>query len=210
MRAGTRFQCSGVEVRGGGTTGERIDADQVIAAVPWHATRNLFTHAPPALEPLLASAAAMKGMPIATVNLWYDRVVMDDAFVGLTGRTIQWIFDKRRVFGEAASHLSLVVSAAEAITPMTRDELVAIAVREVADALPGARGATLVRATVIREKQATFSLTPGGPPRPAAETALPGFVLAGDWTATDLPGTIESAALSGHRAADTILNSRYK
>ena len=194
-----------VEVRG-----ERIPTTHVISAVPWHGLRTLFTSAPPALAGTIADAATMASMPIVTVNLWYDRVVMQDAFVGLTGRTIQWIFDKRRVFGEAASHLSLVVSAAEAITPMTRDELVDIAVREVADALPDARGATLVRATVVREKQATFSLTPGQPQRPRPETAVPGFVLAGDWTATDLPGTIESAVLSGHRAASAILNSGYK
>ena len=78
------------------------------------------------------------------------------------------------------------------------------------NALPGARGATLIRATVVREKQATFSLTPGQPQRPRPETAVPGFVLAGDWTATDLPGTIESAVLSGHRAASAILDSGYK
>ena len=194
-----------VEVRG-----ERIATTQVISAVPWHGLRTLFASTPPALATTVADASAMASMPIVTVNLWYDRVVMQDAFVGLTGRTLQWIFDKRRVFGEAASHLSLVVSAAEAVTPMTRDELVAIAVREVADAIPAARGATLIRATVVREKQATFSLTAGQPKRPAAVTAIPGFVLAGDWTDTGLPGTIESAALSGHRAALEILNSEYK
>ena len=194
-----------VEVRG-----ERIPATHVISAVPWHALRTLFTSIPSSLARTIADASAMASMPIVTVNLWYDRVVMQDAFVGLTGRTVQWIFDKRRVFGEAASHLSLVVSAAEAVTPMTRDELVALAEREVADALPDARSATLIGATVVREKQATFALTPGQPKRPPSLTAVPGFVLAGDWTSTDLPGTIESAALSGHRAALAILNSGYK
>ncbi|HVJ27327.1 MAG TPA: FAD-dependent oxidoreductase, partial [Vicinamibacterales bacterium] len=194
-----------VEVRG-----ERIAATHVISAVPWHALRTLLTAVPSTLARTVADASAMASMPIVTVNLWYDRVVMQDAFVGLTGRPVQWIFDKRRVFGEAASHLSLVVSAAEAVTPMTRDQLVALAVREVADALPDARSATLIRATVVREKQATFSLTPGQPERPSPLTPVAGFVLAGDWTATDLPGTIESAALSGHRAALAILNSGYK
>jgi squalene-associated FAD-dependent desaturase len=194
-----------VEVRG-----ERTATTHVISAVPWHGMRTLFTSVPPALARTVADASAMSSMPIVTVNLWYDRVVMQDAFVGLTGRTVQWIFDKRRVFGEAASHLSLVVSAAEAVTRMTRDELVGIAVREVADALPGARDAVLIGATVVREKQATFSLTPGQPRRPEPVTPVPGFLLAGDWTATDLPGTIESAALSGHRAALAVLHSGYK
>jgi len=62
------------------------------------------------------------------------------------------------------------------------------------------------RASIVRERRATFSLAPGQPARPAAgATALPGFFLAGDWTDTGLPGTIESAALSGHRAADAVL-----
>jgi zeta-carotene desaturase len=187
--------------------GERIPATSVIAAVPWHALRTLFAEAPPALAVPIANASTMASMPIVTVNLWYDRVVMEETFVGLTERTVQWVFDKRRIFGEASSHLSLVVSAAEAVAPLTRDELVAIAVRDVAGALPAARRATLVRASVVREKQATFSLSPGQPDRPPNRTAVRGLVLAGDWTDTGLPGTIESAARSGHLAALAMLNS---
>lgn len=189
-----------VEVRG-----ERIPATAVIAAVPWHALRTVFEAAPSALAATIANASAMASMPIVTVNLWYDRVVMDETFVGLTGRTVQWVFDKRRVFGEASSHLSLVISAAEAVAPLTRDELVAIAVRDVAGALPAARLATLVRASVVREKQATFSLSPGQPDRPSNRTGIRGLALAGDWTDTGLPGTIESAVRSGHLAAAEIL-----
>lgn len=193
---------TGVDVRG-----ERIAATSVVAAVPWHALRTLFAAPPSALSATIASAAAMASMPIVTVNLWYDRVVMDEPFIGLTGRTVQWVFDKRRVFGEKASHLSLVVSAAESLATLTRDELVAIAVREVAEALPAARAATLTRATVVREKQATFSLSPGQPERPPNRTPVPGLVLAGDWTDTGLPGTIESAVRSGHAAADVIIGA---
>ena len=199
-----------IQVRGGGderaTHGsDRFAAPRIIVTVPWHALSNLFPSAPAALEPILASAAAMKGMPIATVNLWYDRVVMDDPFVGLTGRTVQWIFDKRRVFGEASSHLSLVVSAAGALASLSRDELVGIAVRDVCDALPAARTATLLRATVVREKHATFSLAAGQPARPPHRTPVRGLVLAGDWTDTGLPSTIEGAVRSGHAAARAIL-----
>lgn len=189
-----------VEIRG-----ERIAARRVIAAVPWHALRTLFPDPPPALAGIIAGAAAMTSKPIVTVNLWYDRVVMENAFVGLTGRTIQWVFDKRRVFGEHSSHLSLVVSAADAVAAVSRDELVALATREVAEALPGARGATLVSATVVRERQATFSLAAGEPPRPTNRTPVPGLCLAGDWTDTGLPGTIESAVSSGHAAAHAML-----
>jgi squalene-associated FAD-dependent desaturase len=183
---------------------ERIDAAAVVAAVPWHALRNLLPDPPASLSGIIADAARMPSMPIVTVNLWYDRVVMDEPFVGLEGRTIQWIFDKRRVFGEQASHLSLVVSAAETVAPLGRDALVDIAAREVAAALPAARTARLVRATVVRERQATFSLHADAPPRPANRTPVPGLVLAGDWTDTGLPSTIESAVVSGHRAADLV------
>jgi hypothetical protein len=84
------------------------------------------------------------------------------------------------------------------------DELTALAAREMEQALPGARGATLVRATVVREKQATFSLAAGQPSRPGSATAVDGLYLAGDWIDTGLPGTIESAVVSGHRAAGLV------
>ena len=201
-----------VDVRTHGANGssdgmERIAAGKVIAAVPWHALRNLLPQAPASLEPTIAAASAMRSMPIVTVNLWYDRIVMDDPFVGLSGRTVQWIFDKRLVFGEASSHLSLVVSAAESLALLSKEELTAIAAREVAETIPAARAATLVRATVVREKQATFSLSPGQPARPANRTSVPGLVLAGDWTDTGLPGTIESAVVSGHLAAEALLEN---
>jgi squalene-associated FAD-dependent desaturase len=186
-------------------TPERIEAAAVISSVPWHALRNLIPDPPQALRPVIDRASRMTSMPIVTVNLWYDRVVMEEPFVGLEGRTIQWIFDKRRVFGERSSHLSLVVSAAETVVPLSRDELVALAEREVASALPGARDARLLRATVVRERQATFSLHAAEPARPPNETPVPGFFLAGDWTDTGLPSTIESAVASGHRAAELLL-----
>jgi uncharacterized protein with NAD-binding domain and iron-sulfur cluster len=150
---------------------------------------------------LLADAAAVDSKPIVTVNLWYDRQVMEEIFVGLPGRRMHWVFDKRQAFGEQASHLSLVSSGADDLVGLERDALVALAAQEVAGAIPGARHAVLRRGTVIREKRATFSLAPGQPPRPGVRTAVDGLFLAGDWIDTGLPGTIESAAVSGHDAA---------
>ena len=88
----------------------------------------------------------------------------------------------------------------------TNSELAAIAAGEVESSLPGARGARLIRATVIREKQATFSLAPGQPARPGPRTPVGGLLLAGDWTDTGLPATIESAVVSGHTAAAEALS----
>jgi hydroxysqualene dehydroxylase len=190
----------GVEVRG-----ERIDAPHVVLTVPWFALRTVFGPAPPPeLEPVIAAASATDSMPIVTVNLWYDRRVMDEVFVGLPGREMQWVFDKRLAFGGDASHLSLVSSGATRLASLPADELTSLAAAEIEQALPRARRATLVRATVIREKRATFSLAPGQPVRPGAGTLVEGLHLAGDWTDTGLPGTIESAVVSGHAAANRI------
>jgi zeta-carotene desaturase len=89
---------------------------------------------------------------------------------------------------------------------MTNDALCDLAAREIRDGIPGARAARLRRATVIRERRATFSLAPGQPPRPGTTTPINGLVLAGDWIDTGLPGTIESAVTAGHRAAEALLH----
>lgn len=185
--------------------GERFDAPRVLVAVAWHSLANLFPGAPRPLERLLVDAAQMQSMPIVTVNLWYDRTVMTEAFAGLPGQTLQWVFDKRLTFGERASHLSLVSSGASAIAARTNQDLISLASDEIRRSLPGAGEATLLRATVIREKRATFSLAAGQPQRPGAQTAVPGLFLAGDWTDTGLPATIEGAVLSGHTAARAML-----
>jgi squalene-associated FAD-dependent desaturase len=188
--------------------GQRIPANTILSAVAWHSIGNLFARpAPPGLADMLRSAEQMVAQPIVTVNLWYDREVMTETFAGLPGRTMQWVFDKRLAFGETASHLSLVSSGATGLATRSNGDLTNLAAAEISRALPRASEARLVRATVIREKQATFSLAPGQPRRPGAITAVEGLFLAGDWIDTGLPATIESAVLSGHAAARAILES---
>jgi uncharacterized protein with NAD-binding domain and iron-sulfur cluster len=191
---------AGVEVRG-----EPLSSPHVVAAVPWFALGSLLIGDTAPMAPIVAAASGMASKPIVTVNLWYDRAVMDDVFVGLPGREMQWVFDKRRAFGEAASHLSLVASGADALVGADTATLVALAAREVAAAIPGARSAVLKRGTVIRERNATFSLAPGEPARPGVDTPVHGLFLAGDWIETGLPGTIESAAAAGHMAAQSAM-----
>jgi uncharacterized protein with NAD-binding domain and iron-sulfur cluster len=116
------------------------------------------------------------------------------------------VLDKRLLFGDA-SHLSLVSSGASAITGSQNSTLIEVATRELRAALPSARDAVVMRATVVREPRATFSLAPGQPARPGIKTALPGFLLAGDWIDTGLPGTIEGAVVSGHQAAAAALET---
>lgn len=186
---------------------DRWTAPAVIAAVPWFALDGLLSGDRSPADPMastVAAASRMASSPIVTVNLWLDRAVMDEAFVGLPGRTLQWVFDKRVAFGDEASHLSLVSSGAASSLARSNPELIALALGELTDALPRAAAARCLRATVVREPRATFSLAPGQPTRPDTRTTIRGLYLAGDWIATGLPATIESAVRSGHRAADLV------
>ena len=146
-------------------------AARVISSVPWFALADLFGAEPPALGGVLARARRMDASPIVTVNLWFDRRVLDIPVLGLPGRAMQWVFDKRIVFGEEASHLSLVSSGAVEILAETNETLIRRAHDELLEALPGVRDAKLLRATVIREPRATFSLAPGQPARPPPKRA---------------------------------------
>jgi squalene-associated FAD-dependent desaturase len=189
--------------------GDTWHARHVISSVPWFALPELFDAEPPALQGVIDRARRMASSPIVTVNLWFDRRVLDQPFIGLPGRAMQWVFDTRLVFGrlrdDGASHLSLVSSGASGILAETNEALIRAAHEELLDALPDVRDARLLRATVVREPRATFSLAPGQPIRPPTETDLKGFLLAGDWTDTGLPATIESAVRSGHGAANAAI-----
>jgi squalene-associated FAD-dependent desaturase len=200
-RASARVLFDGDRVTGVEVRGERLLAPTVICAAPWFALEAICANPPAALADLLSRAAGTGSSPIVTVNLWYDRPVVDEMIIGLPGRMFQWVFDKGALFGRDASHLSLVSSGAEDIVGHTNAELIDIASGEVTGALPTARLARLRHASAVRERQATFSLAPGQPRRPGTETPVRGLLLAGDWVDTGLPGTIESAVLSGHRAA---------
>ena len=175
--------------------------------------------APAALAELATNAAAMASSPIVTVNLWFDGAVMTESFVGLIGGPMQWVFDKSALFGTTAGHLSVVSSGAEEIVALGNAEITARAVAQLANALPVSRTRRLTRSVVVREHRATFSLVPGGPARPSNVTPLAGFYLAGDWTDTDLPATIESAILTAaarrisccrHAARRVVHNSRLR
>jgi squalene-associated FAD-dependent desaturase len=200
--APARLHCAPLTVR---VRDEPVAAAVVICAVPWYALAGVIDNPPRALAPVLAAAASTGASPIVTINLWFDRIVTRRQFVGLPGRSMQWVFDKRLLFGDGSSHLSLVSSGAEAIVARSNDDLVRLAMEEVVTALPAAGAARLRRAVVVRERRATFSVAPGQPARPQTRTGVDGLFLAGDWIETGLPATIESAVVSGHRAAAAAL-----
>jgi squalene-associated FAD-dependent desaturase len=184
-----------------------VPAPVVVSTVPWFAMADLFRETPASLAGIIERATALNSVPIVTVNLWFDGPRLDDPMVGLPGRTFQWVFDKSRLVGSSQSHLSLIASGAEEACAASNDSLVSIAISELQNALPRFTRGTLRHAAVVRERRATFSLKPGGPARPATETPLAGFFLAGDWIETGLPATIESAVISGHRAARAVLKT---
>jgi hydroxysqualene dehydroxylase len=180
--------------------GHRMQARAVIAAVEWHALEKLCPDPPAALRPTWQAAAATPASPIVSAHLWLDRRVMDVPVVGLPRRRWQWAFDVGAGWG-SPGQLSVVASAADGMPEETNEALIDSAFAAVRQVMPKARAAVLHHGLVVRERRATFSVASGAPPRPGTETNVPGFFLAGDWIATRLPATIESAVVSGHAAA---------
>lgn len=180
---------------------ETITCRTVISTVPWNLFRTQFPSVPRALQEIADTADRIVSRPIVTANLWYDRLVTEDEFAGLPNATIQWVFEK----GSTTSHLSCIVSGAIQLVERSNEEIIAIARADVEERLPRARRATFLRGLIVREKHATFSTAHPDIRRPSTVTPLPGFLLAGDWIDTGLPGTIEGAARSGRLAADACL-----
>ena len=190
-------------VRTGETT---ILASVVVSSVPWHALGRIWDREPPAdLTPTVSAAARTESSPIVTVNLWFDGPVTGEPFIGLVHGPMHWVFNKSALYSNDTAHLSVVASGAVELAERDNREITQMAVEQIQTAIPVSRGRRLTRSVVVREHRATFSLAPGQPKRPGTQTPLRGFLLAGDWTDTGLPGTIEGAVLSGHRAAEAVL-----
>ena len=207
VRAGkpARVTFAGDRIAGVTIGQETFTSRIVIAAVPWFAVAELFVDPPPLLAPLVTTASALESSPIVTVNVWFDRPVLVDDFLGLPDRAFQWAFDKQRIIGDGFSHLSLVSSGAESIVALDNDTLSRRALDDLKSALPAVQDAAVRHVSIVRERRATFSLSPAMPPRPPMRTAIEHLLLAGDWIDTGLPATIESAVVSGHSAADAAL-----
>lgn len=142
--------------------------------------------------------------PIVSAHLWFDRPVLGGEFVGLLGTTTQWAFNRSRLSGGDGERqfVSAVISAGRDVVEWDNKRIAEQVVGDLCSLIPAARPARLLRSVVVKEKNATVSPSPAAERlRPPARTALRRFLLAGDWIATGLPPTIESAVLSGHQAA---------
>ena len=155
-------------------------------------------------RPPFAALARFAGSPIVSVEMWLDRVVVDRPMLGLRDSEMEWVFDKGRLYGRegAPQHLAFIVSAAYRSAPKPNAELVAAAEGALRRYFPAMAGATVERALVLRDPLATFASSPELEAlRPGPDTPIAGLFLAGDWTDTGLPATIEGAVRSGQRAA---------
>jgi uncharacterized protein with NAD-binding domain and iron-sulfur cluster len=193
--------------------GRQESADAYVFAIPHQALAELLPPAIKQQEPGLARIGEIKVSPITGVHFWFDREVMGEPFVTLLDTTTQWIFNKTQLYRgengigkEKGQYLQLVISASYDLLQKPRQEIVDICLADVYQALPESRNAKLLKSTVIKEAAATFSPEPGVDKlRPTQQTAVKGFYLAGDWTATGWPATMEGAVRSGYLAAEALL-----
>ncbi len=186
-----------VEVR----DGDPLVCDAAVAAVPPQALERLGVAEP--------GLGRFRSSPILSINLWLDvpvTSVADFDFAAMLGGRAHWLFNKERITGGRARHLSVVISAARDLVGMGNEELAALAFDEVRRCLPAARGARLTRSLVVRERTATFAADVETEPlRPGAGTVWRNLFLAGDWTMRGLPATIEAAVRSGHDCAGRVM-----
>jgi zeta-carotene desaturase len=182
------------------------EADAVVVAVPWHAVPALLPE-PLRAQPPFAALAGLGASPIVSVEMWLDKVVVDRAIVGLRDSELEWVFDKGLIYGRNGppQHLAFIVSAARRSAERPNQELAASAEAVLRRYFPAMAGATVTRSLVVREAEATFASDPAAEARrPGPVTPVRGLYLAGDWTATGLPATIEGAVRSGYAAVRAV------
>ncbi len=186
--------------------------DYLVVALPFDALDRVLPPTPESAS-LREQISHFENSPITGIHLWFDRQVSALDHAVLLDRTIQWMFHKSRLQpirsqagdGATGSYIELVVSSSKTLIDKSRAEIVDLALSEVREFFPAAREAMLVKSTVIKEVNATYSPRPGiDAHRPAAATAWPRVFLAGDWTATGWPATMEGAVRSGYLAAEAL------
>jgi squalene-associated FAD-dependent desaturase len=189
--------------------GSEVSADACVVAVPHNVLLGLLPKEMGEPGGPLEGLRNIRTSPITGVHLWFDRPVMREPFLTLLDHTTQWVFNKTYLYGETAGrgqYLQLVISASYDLVARARQEIIDLCRGELADVLPATREAKLEKATVIKEVSATFSPQPGVDRwRPAQKTGVEGLYLAGDWTRTGWPSTMEGAVRSGYMAAEALL-----
>ena len=182
--------------------------DYAILALPFDSLERILPDSS-ASQPLRDALARFETSPITGIHLWFDRIISDLDHAVLLDRTIQWMFHKSKLQNRNSnghgSYVELVVSASKTLVDKSKQAIVDLAVSELREFFPAARDANLLKSTVIKEVHATYSPRPGiEADRPRPETVWPRVFLAGDWTATGWPATMEGAVRSGYLAAQSL------
>jgi zeta-carotene desaturase len=190
------------------TRAGELVSDFMIAALPFEAMGKLVPHLPAVVDvdALMRQIGQLEHWPICSVHLWFDRPITDLEHAVLLDREIHWMYNQSRLqTGRGGNYIELVVSATRTFAALERMEAIALALRELAEFFPLAKEAKLEKVALVKEVRATFGVPPGiDAARPSALSPWPNLFLAGDWTATDWPSTMESAARSGHLAAEAL------
>ena len=196
--------------------GENVRADFAVLATPFGAVEKLLPDAPEA-EALRNQLRGLESSPITGIHLWFDREITPLEHAVLLERTIQWMFHKSKILAtrkdsaQDGSYVELVVSSSKTLVDKPRGEIIDLAVRELGEFFPIVREAKLTKATVIKEVHATFSPKPGSDAfRPSNKSPWPCLFLAGDWTATGWPSTMEGAVRSGYGAAEALSGKTFR
>jgi len=188
-------------------TGELV-SDFVILALPFEATQKLLPHLPneEGTEKLARQIERHEHWPICSVHLWFDRDITDLEHAVLLDREIHWMYNQSRLqTGRGGHYIELVVSATRAFAALSREEAIQKSFAELAEFFPLVKNAKLLKVALIKEMRATFGVSPGiDSARPGANSPWPNLFLAGDWIQTGWPSTMESAARSGHLAAEAL------
>jgi len=213
---------TGVQLGGG----ENLPCDHVVVALAWRAAARVLRGS--IAQPLSEPWQRIETSPITGVHLWFDRPITDLPHAVLVGRLSQWLFSRsnnRRAgdvnppvtqAGEQAGrgaggnphYYQVVISASRQLIGRNTDDIVQEVLADLRGVFPQAREAQLLQSRVVTQPEAVFSVTPQLEVlRPAQATSIPGFTLAGDWTKTNWPATMESAVRSGHLAAEAVLSS---
>lgn len=214
--------------------GTAVTSDACVTAVPFDVLPELLPGEMAQPGGVLAGLRSLCTSPITSIHFWYDRAVMEGPYLALIDHKVQWVFNKTALYapyeiehtvetGNArmrqnetkdsgpelkGQYLQLVISASYDLVKRSRQEIIDLCSRELAEILPAAAAARLLKATVIKEVHATFSPAPGVDRlRPAQESGVANLFFAGDFTRTGWPSTMEGAVRSGYLAAECVLRS---
>lgn len=195
------------------TSQETLTADRVIVAVPWRRLGELLDESLTAAVPQLASIEQIHSSPITSIHFWTDQPITDLPHAVLVDRLSQWVFSREPAREASAReqgphYYQVVISASRELAGRSRASIVDEAWGDLRAIFPAARSAKIERARLITQREAVFSVRPGlDVLRPPQQTGCSQLLLAGDWTATGWPATMEGAVRGGYLAAEQLLES---